>query len=142
MKKLVFILAATVSISFASAQKIQKKNVPASVRSALHKKFPEAGKVLWEIEDSNYEAGFKLKGTTFSVLLNPSGNVIETETAISIAELAAPIKEYVNRNFPGQKIKEAAKITDAVGIVTYEAEVKGKDLIFDHNGKFIEARKD
>ncbi len=39
-------------------------------------------------------------------------------------------------------MKEAAKITDAHGVVTYEAEVKGMDLLFDSAGKFLKEVKD
>jgi len=49
--------------------------------------------------------------------------------------------EYVIKNYLGSKIEEAAKITDAAGKITYEAEIeKGKEeieLIFDANGQFI-----
>jgi len=46
------------------------------------------------------------------------------------------------KNIRAKKIKEAAKITDAKGVVTYEAEVTGKDLIFDASGKFLKEIKD
>ena len=50
--------------------------------------------------------------------------------------------EYVKKTYKEDEVKEASKITDANGTVTYEAEVKGKDLIFDSNGNFIKAIKD
>lgn len=142
MKKLAFLLAAIAIASFANAQKIQEKEVPALVKTGLQKQFPEAKKVKWEKEKDNYEAGFKMKETGYSVLINPSGSIIETETEISINSLSASVKDYVATHYPGQKIKEAAKITDANGVVTYEAEVDGKDLIFDHSGKFLKEVKD
>jgi hypothetical protein len=37
----------------------------------------------------------------------------------------------------GATIKEAARITDANGKTTYEAEVRGKDLIFDEKGNYL-----
>jgi hypothetical protein len=61
---------------------------------------------------------------------------------IKIDELPANAKAYVAKHYAGQKIKEAAKITDSKGVVTYEAEVKGKDLIFDNTGKFLKEVKD
>jgi hypothetical protein len=39
-------------------------------------------------------------------------------------------------------IENRPKITDAKGSITYEAELKGKDLIFDSKGKFIKETKD
>jgi hypothetical protein len=38
-------------------------------------------------------------------------------------------------------VKEAAKITQADGAIMYEAEVNGKDLIFDASGKFVKQEK-
>ena len=39
------------------------------------------------------------------------------------------------------KITEAGKVTDAKRNTSYEAEVKGRDIIFDQNGKFVKAEK-
>lgn len=44
--------------------------------------------------------------------------------------------------YKGKTIKEGAKITTADGTVNYEAEVDGKDVIFDTNGKFLKEVKD
>jgi hypothetical protein len=48
---------------------------------------------------------------------------------------------YLQANYANKKIKESAKITSAAGIITYEAEVEDKDLIFDGNGKFLKEVK-
>ncbi len=142
MKKLIFLLAAVASVSFANAQKVSDKDVPAVVKSALLKNYPNAKELKWEKENSNYEAGFKVKQTDYSLLLAASGNIVETEVAIAITALPTSVNTYVAKNYPGKKIKEAAKITDAKGVITYEAEVNGKDLIFDNSGKFLKAIKD
>ena len=142
MKKLVFLLTITTSVAFVNAQKLQTKDVPTSVREAFHKQFSTIKEVKWEKEHGNYEAGFKLEKTDYSVIVDASGNILETEMSIDVKSLSAPIIAYIAKNYPNQKIKEAAKITDAKGIVTYEAEVNGKDLIFDNNGKFLKETKD
>ena len=49
--------------------------------------------------------------------------------------------DYVKTNYKGQSVKEAAKITDGKATITYEAEIKGMDLLFDNNGKFIKEIK-
>jgi formylmethanofuran dehydrogenase subunit C len=41
------------------------------------------------------------------------------------------------RDYKGAKIVEAGKVTNAAGTHMYEAEIKGKDLIFDENGNFL-----
>ena len=128
--------------TFANAQKMQDKDVPVIIKSAFQKQYPDAKEVKWEKENGNYEAEFELKETEHSALFDASGNIIESEVEISSDALPANVKEYVSKNYSGQKIKEAAKITDAKGTVTYEAEIKGKDLIFDSNGNFIKEVKE
>ncbi len=128
--------------SLAYAQKIQTKDVPDAVRMSLHKRYPNASKVEWENEKGNYEASFELSEAEYSILLNNTGSILETEVEITTDELPANIKAYVSEHYAGQKIKEAARITDAKGNVSYEAEIKGKELIFDSTGNFItETRK-
>lgn len=141
MKKLIFLLTIAAAASM-NAQKIKKENVPASVQQGFQKQFPTVQQIEWQKENDNYEAGFKINGTETSVVINPSGQILETEMEIGINALSAPIKSYLTKHYPNQKIKEAAKITDVKGTVTYEAEIKGKDLIFDRNGKFIKEIKD
>lgn len=142
MKKLVFLLVAVASVSFANAQKVSEKEVPAVVKSALQKSHSNAKDLKWEKEKSNYEAGFEVGETDYSVLIDASGKILETEMEIKINKLPANAKAYVAKHYAGQKIKEAAKITDSKGVVTYEAEVKVKDLIFDNSGKFLKEVKD
>lgn len=130
------------SVAFMNAQKVQQKDLPAVVQKGFQKQFPAVKDAKWEKENGNYEAGFKENGTETSVVIDPSGNILETETEMKSNSLSAPVKAYITKNYPNQKIKEAAKITDAKGIVTYEAEVNGKDLIFDNKGKFLKENKD
>jgi len=142
MKSLIFLLAAVASVSLVNAQKVSEKEVPTAVKSSLQKNYPNAKELKWEKENANYEAGFEVGKIDYSLLIDASANIIETEVEISIDALPANAKAYVTKNYQGKKIKEAAKITDAKGVVTYEAEVNGKDLIFDNSGKFLKEVKD
>lgn len=135
-------LVAVMITSFTFAQKIKENAVPSVVKNAFQKQYPSAKEVKWEMENGNYEVNFDLNEVDHSVLMDVNGKVLETEVEIKITELPAGVLEYVKNNYSGQKVKEAAKITDAKGIITYEAEIKGKDLIFDSNGKFIKESKD
>lgn len=65
-----------------------------------------------------------------SVLYDINGNLLETEVPIAFTELPAAAQAMLK----GKKVKEAAKITNAKGAVTYEAEVKHKDILFDAQG--------
>lgn len=142
MKKLIFLLVAVAEVSFANAQKISDKDVPSVVKSVLLKNYPNAKELKWEKEKGNYEAGFEVAKTDYSVLIDASGNILETEIEIKMDALPATAKIYVSKNYAGQKIKEVAKITDSKGFTTYEVEVNGKDLIFDNSGKFLKEVKD
>ncbi|PIF43694.1 putative PepSY-like beta-lactamase-inhibitor [Chryseobacterium sp. 52] len=142
MKKLIFLLTISTAVAFVNAQKVQQKDVPALVQKGFQKQFPTIKEAKWEKENGNYEAGFKVNGTAKTVVINPSGNILETETEMNSSSLLAPVKVYLAKNYANQKIKEAARITDVKGIITYEAEVKGKDLIFDSKGKFVKEIKE
>jgi hypothetical protein len=139
MKKIfVFIVAAAFLSSGARAQDIKASKVPEIVKSACMKKFPDASKVSWEKENGNYEANWGGKsGEDSSAQFTPTGIFVELEKAIPVNKLPTSIITYVREHQDGATIKEAGIITDSNGKVTYEAEVKGKDLIFDENGKFI-----
>ena len=122
------------------AQKVKESEVPASVKTSFGKLFSEST-AKWEKEDGNYEAGFKKDGKTMSATFQTDGTFMESETAIKQSELPPAIINYLQANYTNKKIKESAKITGATDIITYEAEVDDKDLIFDGNGKFLKEVK-
>lgn len=72
-----------------------------------------------------------------SAVYDSNGVCKETELSIPGTRLPVAVKAYILKNYNGNKIKEAAKITAADGTVTYEAEVNKQDLIFDATGKFL-----
>lgn len=120
----------------ANAQKMDASKVPAAVKSSFEKQFPGAV-AKWEKEDGKFEAGFKINGHTMSALFEANGTMTESEIDMKVADLPATVLAYVKEHYKGKSIKEAAKITKSNGIVNYEAEVAGKDLIFDAAGNFI-----
>ena len=133
MKRILGILLLIGGTVFSSqAQKINSLKVPAAVSAAFKKSHP-AVKVKWEMEQANYEAGFILNGKETSEVYTPGGTLLETESAIKSSELPATVLAKLK----GMKIGEAAKITKADGTIHYEAEVKGKDLLFDANGNTV-----
>lgn len=141
MKKLALMMVAAMITSLTFAQKLQEKDVPAPVKTAFQKNFPQAKVEKWEKEGINFEAEFELNKSEQSVLFDAQGDIIETEIEIEISELPNRILDYVKKNYIGQSVKEAAKITDTKGTLTYEVEIKGMDLLFDSNGKFIKEIK-
>jgi len=143
MKKIILTCAAAGCALFsmsAMAQKVKASAVPAVVKTALTKKYPAASKVTWEKEDGNFEANWGGKsGEDMSVQFTPAGAFVEQVEAMQVSALPAGVATYVKAHYKGAKITEAGKVTDAKGVITYEAEVKGKDVVFDTKGNFVKA---
>jgi hypothetical protein len=142
MKTSIIIAASVFITTMAHAQKIREKDIPADVKSSFAKHFANAKATKWEKENGNYEAEFDLNKTEQSALFDAKGALLETEVEIELSQLPAGVLEYVKAHYANQSVKEAAKITDVKGSVTYEAEIKGMDLIFDSSGKFVKELKD
>ncbi|MGZ3862765.1 MAG: PepSY-like domain-containing protein [Bacteroidia bacterium] len=142
MKNLIITTALMLTATAAWAQKVKESEVPEAVITSFRSNFKEAKVEKWEKEkDGSYEAEFDLNKTETSASFSADGKLIETETEINTSELPKGVSDYITKNYPGYKNREAARITDAAGKVSYEAEVKkGKeemDLTFDVNGNFL-----
>lgn len=112
-------------------------DVPAATKAAVAKRYPGVKNVKWEKEDGNYESELSHNGKELSLVIDAKGNVLETETTIMVSALPTSVRDYVAKHYPGKEIKEAAEIVDTKRRKTYEAEVGGKDLIFDEKGQLI-----
>lgn len=118
-------------------------NVPKVVKDAFARKFPEAKNVTWETEKGNFEANWGgQSGEDNSVLYTPLGKFLEAGKAIALNQLPARAVSYVKSHYKGAPITEAMQITSANGKITYEAEVHGKDIIFDEHGNFVKKEKE
>ena len=120
------------------AQRVKPADVPVAVKTALQNKYPSAAGVSWEREKGNYEANWGgASKEDNSVLFTPAGVFVEQVLAIPVTRLPAAVTNYIHSHYPGAKVTEAGKVTDAEGRTRYEAEVKGKDLLFDEKGNFL-----
>ena len=138
MKKIIVALTLCMSVvAFA-----QKSDAPTVAKAAFAKAYPAATKVKWEKEDGNYEVTFVDKGKELSAVYNAKGILTESEHEIKVSELPAAVTAYMKDHYKGITVKGAAKITKADGSINYEAAIKGKDVLFDANGKFIKEAKD
>jgi len=137
MKKIALLFMASAISSLSFAQEIKESEVPEAVKTTMKKKYSSVKVTTWEKEDGYYEAGFTVDKIKNSVLLDEKGTIKESEKEIPVSDLPKGVAEYVKKHHPNEKIIGAAKITDSKDIITYEAEIKGKDLFFDANGKFI-----
>lgn len=125
------------SINAASAQVLKEDKVPTAVKESVKKQFSTSKVTGWEMEGANYEAHLKLNKAESSALLDPNGKLIETESEIAVTSLPKSVLDYLAKNHKGETIKEAAKIVTVAGKITYEAEIKGMDLLFDEHGNII-----
>lgn len=136
MKAKIFLIALLLASFTVFAQETK---VPKIVKDSFTKLYPKVTDVKWDKEGkTEFEAGFKENGKDVSVVFDEKGNLIETETAIQINELPKSAASFVEKNYTGFKISEAAKIISAKGEVTFEAEITKdkvkKDLLFDSKG--------
>ena len=132
MKLSLALFAASLLVGHVHAQ-----NVPAAVSTAFTKTFPGISVKKWDKEEGNYEANFTKDGKTVSATFDANGKWVETETDIEVNELPAPVMEYIKTKYHNAAIKEAAIINTSENKKKYEAEVKGKDILFDEKGNFI-----
>jgi len=138
MKKVILALIVLISASTFA----QKSDAPAAAKAAFAKAFPSATNIKWDKEDGAFEADFELKGKKMAATFDAKGVFQESEIAIQVSELPASVTAYMKGHYKGIAVKEAAKITKPNGAINYEAAIKGKDVLFDANGKFIKEAKD
>jgi hypothetical protein len=141
MKRTIIIFCLLAFTYISNAQNLKESDVPAAVKNAFTSMYPSASAVKWEMENTQYEASSKkaaLKPRSFE----ENGTYVQTEVEIAVKSLPVAVDDYLSKNVPGKKIKEAAKITDAKGTVTFEAEAGGTDYLFDANGGFLKKDSD
>ena len=142
MKTLLTMLACCTVLSAAFGQKLKETDVPVSVKGAFYKAYPSVKSVKWGKENDKFEASFDNNKEESSVVIDNSGAIVETEVEINVGQLPKEVNDYVKTHYQGQKIKEAARISDANGVVTFEAELKGVELLFTDKGEFIKEVKE
>ncbi|MGO4821246.1 MULTISPECIES: PepSY-like domain-containing protein [unclassified Flavobacterium] len=141
MKNLAVLSIALLVTSLTFAQKTSEKEIPPVVKAAFQKHYPTIKKAKWDKEQDKFEASFDLNKTDNSVLFDKQGNILETEAEIKTSQLPKTVLDYVKIHYKDASIKEAAKITNHNGQLTYEVEIKKMDILFDQNGKFIKEIK-
>jgi hypothetical protein len=139
MKKVPIIILTAVFCFQACAQKLTEDKVPQSVKDGFKKTHPNV-KASWEREDADYEANFTSGGKAMSCVINKEGTILETETVLSLSDLPANAKAYLEKNYKGKKVKEVAKV-EKNGVIEYEVVINSKEIMFDSNGNFKEEEK-
>ena len=142
MKRLFLFSLLAASCCTVNAQVLKEADVTQAVKAKFISLYPAKPNVKWEKEKNNYEAELKQNKIEISVLFEANGTMVQAETEILVSALPKAIADYVSKNLAGKKIEEAARINDAKGKITYEAEVGKMDYLFDENGNFISKEED
>src|SRR5437763_1286635 len=98
MKKTLVIALCLVSFA-AAAQKISSSKVPTAVKGTFAKQYPGIDHAKWEQEKGNYEVNFRKDGVGMSVLIDPSGNLLETERSIPVSKLPSAVAPYMREHY-------------------------------------------
>jgi len=142
MKNLIFILfIASLGLNL-NAQDLKESDVPAAVKAGFSSLYPNITNVKWEMEHGRYEAEFKENSIETSIIFEANGTHLQTEVEIPVSLLPQGVSDYAVKNLAGKKITEGTKITGTGGKITYEAEIGGRDYIFDENGNFLRIDSD
>lgn len=137
MKKIVLVFVASVITSVFFAQQLKESDVPVVVKNAMKESFPKVKDVKWNRENVSYGAVFMEDKVYKAVLFDSKGVIKETEIQITQSQLPKGILAFMKKNYLNEKILKTEKIINSKGLVTYEVEIKGKDLYFDGAGNFI-----
>lgn len=138
----IFILAAMCCCTLAlQAQTVKEKDVPSVVLKKIQELYPGVKGIKWEMEDGMYEASFKNEKTETSVLLSREALLAVIETEIKPSELPQEIQQAVAKDFLGQSIKEAVRLTDSKGQVTYEVKIADTEYVFTSGGSLLNTEK-
>lgn len=140
MLRSLFLTAATLLVG--ASLRASAQTAPAAIQKAFAIRYPTATAIKWEKEGADWEAEFKEGKTEASAVFMATGQFKQVEREVALTALPATVAPYIKAHYPGQKIKETARIEDAAGVVTWEAEVGKKDVIFDATGKFLREEGD
>ncbi len=141
MKKLILLIAIVGFITQAQAQKMNVKDVPVIVTDAFYHGYPTIKDVDWSKDGNNYAAAYGENDLNKSVTYDVSGMLIGKDEEIVVSALPASVMVYVQKNYNEDEVKEASKITDTDGTVTFETAIKGTNLFFDSEGNFLRSEE-
>lgn len=125
--------------SISNAQDIDKKDVPAAVKSAFQKAYPKATDVEWELKNSNYEVEFDIARADYKALYTPTGKTIFVEKDMSVRQLPAAIAKSIKSKYPKGRIDDVDQINTG-GKVTYKIDIEGTpdvNVWYAADGRFI-----
>ncbi|WP_366184557.1 hypothetical protein [Flavobacterium ovatum] len=143
MKNLTLLLSALFAFT-ACKQSSTSREVPENIKMAFVQSHPHAVILKWNDEPPFWEV--KYKEATEKGAVSYDKNAVITETELVITKDLLPngttIPDYIKVNYPKEKIQGYEKITTASGMITYEIQITGQEIVFDVNGKYLLEEKD
>jgi hypothetical protein len=132
--------------SRADEEKISAERLPAAVKKAVHKKFPEAKfrGAAKEVEDgkATYEVLLTVEGRSVDVSLDAEGEILEIEKEIAAEKLPRAVRRRLAARYPGAKIEKAEELIEGEdGPVRYEVAIKA-EVVFTAKGKVVVQAKE
>ncbi len=139
MKKILFLIALTGFFVNAQGQGLKSTDVPVSVMDSFNINYPEMQDVEWNQDGINYSAGFEENQLGRTITYAASGKLVGVDEQIVLSAVPNSVTAYVLKNYEGNEMDSASKVTGADGTVTYKTKMEGKDLFFDSRGNFMKS---
>jgi hypothetical protein len=134
MKKILLIaLGFLATVSYAQ----QKTEIPATVLKKFETMFPGAKIDKWEKKKYGYRVSYELNKIDTKAKFDSTGNLVEKKEKLKATDLPKAAQDYITSKHTGMKAEKVARLTDAKGTVTFEAELKDRDIVFDASGNFV-----
>ncbi len=145
MKTLKIVMLLLFATSLVSAQDLKLNEVPEAVKAAFAKENLKGTAIEWERDMENYKVEFDVGLMEHEIWYTPSGTVIKKEQDITETDLPANVRKEIQAKYAKYRVDDVEmKWQD--NQTTYKVELeKGKEdweVVFDANGKIINARKD
>jgi len=139
MKKYISILLLFVALSASS----QIRKIPEEVTAAFESKFPEAKRISWKDNLTNFEASFKLKGTETIAKFNAKGEWLVTEKKVEYIGLPPAVQDGFKKSKYSDWETKGVKMIDendrelVYRILVKKNDVQRKYLYFNDDGKLL-----
>lgn len=144
MKTPLMILSLMALSATASAQKMSEADVPQPVKAAFMKQFPKAEHAKWEKETvTEYEVNFKQGAEEMSATYGTSGQWMETEKDLKMADLPAAVRKTIAEKYADQKTGDISHVDSPKGEM-YEVDMKkgekSMEVVFSKDGKVMKEK--
>ena len=127
--------------------KISPDKLPAAVKKAVKKAFPD-GKIVGASKEKEndkivYEVKLKVKKQNVEATFTPEGKLVSVEKQITTDDLPRAVRDEMEKRYPGATVKLAEEVTEGkkkfYEVLLVTAEKKTFEVKFAPDGKFLGA---